>query len=284
MYCLTPLPWHILYARSCLLSVTLNASSHPFPHVFLCVISDHRDFDPAVCGHAVFLLVSLVVVPVSGGVAALLTLVGLLPGVPKHVPFQVHALVAAVTAHGALEGLGARVHALVPLQVGQVPAGVVAQMALVGFLSGVHSVVALEVVEVGGGVVALRALVGLLAAVRFHVAGQVVGVVCEERAGGAGVNLVAALPGAVRRRRRVFSQHFKGALGTDLGRRAVLVFQDYAAQSAGKGKQGRWERSIFCYAASRSPAATAARHLQQGGRLVAGSWIGGRCGWRRRSL
>lgn len=217
MYCLTPLPWQILHTNSCFLSVTLNAAAHPFPHVLLCVISNHWNFDPAVCGHAVFLLVSFVVVPVSSGVATLLTFVRLFPGVPKHVPLKVHALVAAVVAHRALEGLGARVHALMPLEVGQVPARVIAQMALVRFLSCVHPVVALEVVKVGRGVVALRALVRLLAAVSFHVARQVVGVVREERAGGTSVHLVTALTGAVRRRRGVFSQHFKRALGTYLG-------------------------------------------------------------------
>lgn len=91
---------------------------------------------------------SLVIVPVASGVAALLTFVRLFSSVPKHVPLQVHALVAAVTAHGTLEGFGARVHALVALQVGQVPAGIITQMALVRFLACVHPVVALEVVEV----------------------------------------------------------------------------------------------------------------------------------------
>lgn len=216
MYCLTPLPWHILYTNSCFLSVALNATSHPFPHVLLCVISNHWDFDPAVCGHTMFLLVSFVVVPVASGVATLLTFVRLFPSVSKHVSFKVHTLVAAVVAHRTLEGLGARVHTLMPLKVGQVPACVIAQMTLVRFLSCVHSVVALEVVKVCGGVVALRALVRFLTAVSFHVACQVVGVVCEKRAGGTSVHLVTALTGAVRRRRGVFSQHFKGTLGTYL--------------------------------------------------------------------
>lgn len=148
MYCLTSLSRHILHINPSFFSVSLTANSHPFPYILRFIVASHWDFDPAVCGQAVFLLMSLVIVPVAGGVAALLTFVRLLSCVPKHVPLQVHALVAAVAAHGALEGLCARVHSLVALQVGQVPAGVIAQMALVGFLACVHSVVALEVVEV----------------------------------------------------------------------------------------------------------------------------------------
>lgn len=148
MYCLPSLPGHILHIDPCLFSVSLNSNSHPFSYILVFVVASHWNFDPAVCGQAVLLLVSLIIVPVAGGVAALLTLVRLLPRVSEHVPLQVHALVAAVAAHGTLEGLGTRVHALVALQVGQVPAGVIAQMALVRFLACVHSVVALEVVEV----------------------------------------------------------------------------------------------------------------------------------------
>lgn len=58
---------------------------------------------------------SLVVVPVAGGVTALLTFVRLFPRVSKHVSLQVHALVAAVITYGTLEGFGARVYPLVPL-------------------------------------------------------------------------------------------------------------------------------------------------------------------------
>lgn len=57
---------------------------------------------------------------------------------------------------------------------------------------------------------------------------------CEKGAGGARVNLVTALAGAVGRGRGVFSQHFEGTLGTNLGRGAVLVFQDDATEPAGK--------------------------------------------------
>lgn len=126
----------------------MTTDSHPFPHFLFVAVASHWNFDPAICGQAVFLLMSLVIVPVARGVPALLAFVGLLSRVPEHVSLQVHALVAAVTAHGALEGLRARVHPLVALQVGQVPAGVIAQVALVGLLARVHSVVALEVVEV----------------------------------------------------------------------------------------------------------------------------------------
>lgn len=148
MYCLASLPGHILHIDPRFFSLGLTTDSNPFSHFLLGIISSHRNFDPAVRGQAMFLLMSLVIVPVAGGVAALLTFVRLLSCVSEHVPLQVHALVATVTAHGALEGFGARVHPLVALQVGQVPAGVIAQMALVGFLTCVHSVVALEVVEV----------------------------------------------------------------------------------------------------------------------------------------
>lgn len=115
MYCLTSLPRHILHINLCFFSVSLTTNSHPFPHFLFLIIASHWNFDPAICGQAVFLLMSLVIVPVAGGVAALLTFVRLLSCVPKHVPLQVHALVAAVTAHGTLEGLGARVHPLVAL-------------------------------------------------------------------------------------------------------------------------------------------------------------------------
>lgn len=148
MYCLPPLSRHILHINLCFFSVSLTAHSHAFPHFLFVLVARHGNFDPAVSGQAVLLLVSLVIVPVAGGVAALLTLVRLLTGVPQHVPLQVHALVAAVAAHGTLEGLGARVHPLVALQIGQVPAGIIAQMALVRFLACVHPVVALEVVKV----------------------------------------------------------------------------------------------------------------------------------------
>lgn len=160
------------------------------------------------------LLVSFIIVPVSGGVAALLALMGLFPRMAQHVPLQVHALVAAVVADGALKRFGTGVHPLVPLEVSQVPAGVVAQVALVGFFAGVYSMVPLQVVKVSGGIVTLRAFVWLLPAVGLHVAGQVVGVVGEEGASGAGVDLVASLGGATG---RVLSQHLQCASGTDLG-------------------------------------------------------------------
>lgn len=58
----------------------------------------------------------------------------------------------------------------------------------------------------------------------------------EEGAGGAGVHLVTALAGAVGRG-GVFSQHFQGTLGADLGRGAVLVLQDNATQPASEGEE-----------------------------------------------
>lgn len=196
MYCLTSLPRHILHISSCFFPVCLDSNS-PFPYFLFFIVAGHRRFNPAVSGQAVFLLMPLVIVPVTSRVAALLTFVRLLPCVPEHVPLQVHALVAAVAAHGTLEGFGARVHPLVALQVGQVAASVIAQMALVRLLACVHSVVTLEVVEVRRGVVALWALVRFLAAVSFHVPCQVVWVVCEEGTGGAGVYLVTPFTGAV---------------------------------------------------------------------------------------
>jgi len=302
---LAALPRHVLHVGGGrLFPVARHGESHPLPDLLVLVGAGHRDLDPAVRGQAVLLLVPLVVVPVARRVAALLALVGLLPRVPQHVALQVHALVAAVVAHGALEGLGARVDPLVALQVGEVPAGVVAQVALVGLLARVHAVVPLEVVEVRRGVVALRALVRLLAAVSLHVARQVVGVVREEGAGGARVHLVAALAGAVGRGRRVLRQQLQGALGADLGRGAVLVLQDDAAQPAGVGEERRGHGGAVRHAPSGRPAAAAARaaavwDVQQRGGLVAGRLVagrtvagrrvggrrvGGRYGWWRRPL
>lgn len=60
---------------------------------------------PALGCVAVDLLVALVVVPVTRGVGAVPALEGLLARMPQHVPLQVHALVAAVAAEAALEGL-----------------------------------------------------------------------------------------------------------------------------------------------------------------------------------
>lgn len=177
---------------------------------------------------------SFVVVPVASGVATLLALMGLLACVPQHVPLQVHTLVAAVVADGALKGFSARMHPLVPLEISQVAAGIVTQVALVGFLAGVYSMVPLEVVEVGGGVVTLWALVWLLSAVGLHVTGQVVRVVGEEGAGSTGVNLVPSLSGASG---CVLSEHLQGALCTYLGRRSVFVIQGRATQPTSEGEE-----------------------------------------------
>lgn len=231
-----------------------------------------------------FLLMSLVIVPVARGVAALPTLVRLLPRVPQHVPLQVHALVAAVAAHRALERLGARVHALVPLQVGQVAACVIAQMALVRLLARVHSVVPLQVVEVRRGVVALWALVWFLTAVGFHVTRQVVGVMSEERAGGAGVHFVAALTRTVGGRRRVLRQHFQCALGADLRGRSVLVLEDNTAQPTSKREKRGWEGGAICRSPSGRPVAASTCGFKRRPRLMPGGRVRRRYGWRRRSL
>lgn len=205
MHCLTSLPRHILHINPCFFPVCLNSNSHSLPcSFFFFIVARHWNFNPAVCGQAVLLLVSLVIVPMTSSVAALLTFIRLLSSVPKHVPLQVHALVATVAAHSTLERFGTWVHPLVALQIGQVPASVVAQMALVRFLACVHSVVALEVVKMCWGIVALWALVRFFAAVSLHVACQVVWVVCEEGAGGTCVHLVTAFAWAVGRRWGVF--------------------------------------------------------------------------------
>lgn len=182
---------------------------------------------------------TLVVVPVACGVCAHVALVWLLARVTQHVPLQVHALVAAVAAHAALERFGTRVNPLVPLQVCQIAAGVVTQMALVGLFARVHAMVPLQVVEVGRGVRALWTLVGLLAAVRLHVPRQVVGVVCEERAGGTCVHPVPSVPSLAGAACCVFSQHFQGALGTDLRRRPILTIQHQATQPAREREEQR---------------------------------------------
>lgn len=192
----------------------------------------HLYFIPPLCDEAVLLLVPFVIVPVAGSIATLLALMRLFARVAQHVPLQVHALVAAVVADGALKGFGPGMHALVSFQVSQVPAGIFTQVAFVGFFAGVYPMVALQVVEVSGRVVALRALVWLFPAVGLHVAGKVVGVVGEEGAGGASVDLVASLG---RTAGRVLSQHLQGALGTDLG--SVLVIQGRATEPAGEGEE-----------------------------------------------
>lgn len=69
-------------------------------------MATHGDFNPAVCGQAMLFLMPFVIVPMASGVATLLTLVGLLPCVPQHVPLEVHALVATVVAYSALKRLG----------------------------------------------------------------------------------------------------------------------------------------------------------------------------------
>lgn len=61
------------------------------------------------------LLVTLIIVPVAGGVVALRAAERLLASVAQHVTFEVHALVTAVVAEAAAEGLVPGVDAPVPL-------------------------------------------------------------------------------------------------------------------------------------------------------------------------
>lgn len=83
------------------LTLALLSVSAPAEAVDGCV------FVPAVRVVSVFPLVAFVVVPVARGVDALGAGVRLLARVPQHVPLQVHALVAGVAAHAAVERLGA---------------------------------------------------------------------------------------------------------------------------------------------------------------------------------
>ena len=99
------------------LARALQGSSAPAQAV------DGSVFVPVVGVVSMFPLVAFVVVPVSCGLLALGTGVRLFSRVPQHVPLQVHALVARVAAHAAVEGLGARVDALVAPQVSQVLLG-----------------------------------------------------------------------------------------------------------------------------------------------------------------
>ena len=270
----TPSAEHVLHIHPSIFPLGWNPHPLIFVLLFISLMAGRLNFDPALSGQAVLLLVSLVVVPVARGVATVLALVGLLPRVAQHVALEVHALVAAVAAERALEGLDARVDALVAFQVGQVAAGIVTQVALVGLLARVHAVVAFQVVKVCRSIVALRALVGLLATVRLHVAGQVVGVVGEEGADGAGVHLVTALAGAAGGG-RVFGQHLQGALGPDLGRRAVLVLQDHAAQSAGVGEEQWGERVTSGPCPCPAPAVpTSTGSLQEGWWWALQKWGG----------
>lgn len=80
-----------------------------------------------------------------------------------------------------------------PPQVGKVSTRIAAGRALVRLLACVHAQVAFEVVKVGGGVGAVWTAVGFFLRVGVGVAGQVVGVVGQEGAVRAAVQLGATL-------------------------------------------------------------------------------------------
>ena len=88
-----------------------------------------REARPSCPPVAVHLLVAFVVVPVARGIGAGGTAEGLLAGVPQHVAFEVHTLVAAVVAKATPKRFVPRVDSTMTLEVGQVATGIGAEGA-----------------------------------------------------------------------------------------------------------------------------------------------------------
>lgn len=115
--------------------------------------------------------------------------------VAEHVPFQIAALVAAIVAGSALEGLVLAVDPFMAFEVAQAAAGEAAARAAVRLLPCVRAQVSGQVHQLSRSVGTLRARERLLPVVCLHVALEVAGVVGGEGAKLAGVHdALAAAP------------------------------------------------------------------------------------------